>query len=116
MNFRELAERYEVSGGDIKNAVLKAATMAAAEPLDDMAKMITHSHFERAMQEVVSAKGVMQQSLFGENEMSSEDKMLRAVEGAELRWRKSAQIAIGIGAAGFGLGFIALMVELIRTF
>ena len=25
VNFRELAERYEVSGGDIKNAVLKAS-------------------------------------------------------------------------------------------
>ena len=32
VNFRVLAERYEVSGGDIKNAVLKAATMAAAVP------------------------------------------------------------------------------------
>src|SRR6185503_8795532 len=34
VNFRVLAERYEVSGGDIKNAVLKAATMAAAESGD----------------------------------------------------------------------------------
>jgi len=90
--------------------------MAAAEPVDDSAKVITHSHFERAMQEVVSAKGVMQQSLFGENEMSSEDRMLRAVEAAELRWRKSAQVAVGIGAAGVGLAVIALMVELIRAF
>ena len=116
VNFRVLAERYEVSGGDIKNAVLKAATMAAAEPLDDAAKVITQSHFERAMQEVMASKGVMQQSLFGENEMSSEDRMLRAVESAELRWRKTAQVAIGIGAAGFGLAFIALMVELVRAF
>ena len=29
VNFRELAEKYEVSGGDIRNAVLKAALAAA---------------------------------------------------------------------------------------
>ena len=32
VDFRALAERYEVSGGDIHNAVLKAAMAAAAEP------------------------------------------------------------------------------------
>ncbi|MBA3949856.1 MAG: ATP-binding protein, partial [Acidobacteria bacterium] len=32
VNFRALAERYEGSGGDIHNAVLKAAMMAASEP------------------------------------------------------------------------------------
>src|SRR3954462_13175431 len=31
-DFRSLAERYAVSGGDIRNAVLKAALAAAAEP------------------------------------------------------------------------------------
>src|SRR4029078_9360010 len=32
VSFRNLAERYAVSGGDIKNAILKAASAAAAEP------------------------------------------------------------------------------------
>src|SRR6266508_1731063 len=32
VNFRALAEKYEVSGGDIRNAVLKAAMSAAGEP------------------------------------------------------------------------------------
>src|SRR4029434_2500042 len=32
VDFRQLAERYAVSGGDIKNAVIKAAVAAAAEP------------------------------------------------------------------------------------
>src|SRR6188508_57080 len=32
VDFRALAERYEASGGDIRNAVLKAAMGAAAEP------------------------------------------------------------------------------------
>ena len=52
VNFRVLAERYAVSGGDIKNAVLKAATTAASEAGPDSAKTIRQSHFERAMEEV----------------------------------------------------------------
>lgn len=116
VDFRMLAERYEVSGGDIKNAVLKAATMAAAEPGDDASKRITQSHFERAMDEVVSGRSVMQQSLFGEGEMSGEDRMMRAVEAAELRWRKTAQVALAAAAAGIVLGLMAITVALLRSF
>jgi hypothetical protein len=39
--FRRLAERYTLSGGDIKNAVLKAAALAAAESGPDVGKHIT---------------------------------------------------------------------------
>ena len=116
VNFRVLAERYEVSGGDIKNAVLKAATMAAGQSGDDLTKSISQSQFERAMEEVVAGKNVMQQSLFGEKEQSGEDRLMRAVEAAELRWRKTAQVAVGMAAAGVGLGLIALMVVLVRSF
>ena len=116
VNFRALAERYAVSGGDIKNAVLKAATTAAAETGNDLAKVIRQSHLERAMEEVVSAKSVMQQSLFNEaGEVAPEDRMMRAVEAAELRWRKTAQAAIGLGALGVILALIAVAVVLART-
>src|SRR5215472_15145919 len=64
VDFKGLAERYAVSGGDIKNAVLKAASAAAGEPGPDAEKRIGHRHFESAMEEVVSAKAIMQQSLF----------------------------------------------------
>lgn len=115
VNFRALAERYAVSGGDIKNAVLKAATTAAAETGNDLAKVIRQSHLERAMEEVVSAKSVMQQSLFNEGgEVAPEDRMMRAVEAAELRWRKTAQAAIGMGALGVILALIAVAVVLAR--
>src|SRR5215468_584313 len=40
VDFKQLAERYPVSGGDIKNAVLKAASAAAAEPGPDLEKKI----------------------------------------------------------------------------
>lgn len=114
VDFRALAERYAVSGGDIKNAVLKAATMAAAEPGLDLAKRIHQWQLERAMDEVVSGKGVMQQSLFGEGEQSSEDRLMRAVEAAELRWRKTAQVAILLAGAGALLGLIGMIVALVR--
>jgi SpoVK/Ycf46/Vps4 family AAA+-type ATPase len=63
VNFRGLAERYEVSGGDIRNAVLKAAMAAAGEPGSDMRKAIHQRHFEDGIREVLAGKKVMKQSL-----------------------------------------------------
>jgi hypothetical protein len=63
VDFRALAERYEVSGGDIRNAVLKAALAAAAEPGSDLLKAIHQHHFEQGMREMLAAKRVMKQSL-----------------------------------------------------
>lgn len=62
VNFRALAEKYDVSGGDIKNAVIKAAGSAAAE----RNAHIHQRHFERGIEDVMSAKSVMKQSLFEE--------------------------------------------------
>ena len=64
VNFRELAERYPRSGGDIKNAVLKAAQIATTEPGPDAQKQIHQRHFVQGMEEVVAAESVMSQSLF----------------------------------------------------
>ena len=63
VDFRALAEQFEVSGGDIRNAVLKAAMAAASEPGADAFKSIHQRHFEGAMCEVLAAKKVMRQSL-----------------------------------------------------
>ena len=63
VDFRALAERYEVSGGDIRNAVLKAALAAAGEPGSDTLKRIHQRHFEDGMREVLAGKKVMKQSL-----------------------------------------------------
>jgi len=114
VNFRTLAERYAVSGGDIKNAVLKAATMAAAEPGLDSAKKIHQLQLERAMDEVVGGKSVMQQSLFGEGEQSADDRLMKAIEAAELRWQKSAQVALVAAGVGVILGLIAMVVAIAR--
>ncbi|HEX6558235.1 MAG TPA: ATP-binding protein, partial [Longimicrobiales bacterium] len=54
IDFKALAAKYERSGGDIKNAVLKAALMAADEAVPDSQKRIRQEQFERAMEEVIS--------------------------------------------------------------
>jgi SpoVK/Ycf46/Vps4 family AAA+-type ATPase len=64
VNFRELAEKYEVSGGDIRNAVLKAALVAASSAQHDTHKLIHHHHLEEGIKDVIAGKRVMQQSLF----------------------------------------------------
>ena len=64
VDFRVLAERYEATGGDIRNAVLKAAMAAAAEPGRDNLKSIHQRHLDEGIRDVIAAKRVMRQSLF----------------------------------------------------
>jgi SpoVK/Ycf46/Vps4 family AAA+-type ATPase len=64
VDFRQLAERFPRSGGDIKNAVLKAAQIATTEPGPDSSKRIHQRHFIQGMEEVIAAEGIMGQSLF----------------------------------------------------
>lgn len=66
VDFAALAREFEGSGGDIKNAVLKAAQAAIAEPGPDAQKRIGQRHFRQAMRDVLAARRVMEQSLFGE--------------------------------------------------
>lgn len=105
VDFRALAERYEVSGGDIKNAVIKAAASAAAEPGPDSAKAIHQRHFERAMEEVLAGKAVMRQSLFGD---------VAAAEQGSRDPLAALERAVGTGAArGAQLTMLALVVALV---
>jgi SpoVK/Ycf46/Vps4 family AAA+-type ATPase len=71
VDFPLLAERYEVSGGDIKNAVLKAAQMAAAEDGADRDKAIHQRHLIAGIERVIDSKKVMAQSLFGPSEAAA---------------------------------------------
>src|ERR671920_290460 len=64
VDFSALAETYSRSGGDIKNAVLKAAQIATTEPGPDASKRIHQRHFIQGMEEVIAAEGIMGQSLF----------------------------------------------------
>jgi SpoVK/Ycf46/Vps4 family AAA+-type ATPase len=66
VDFRALAEEFPRSGGDIRNAVLKAAQLATLEPTPDAKKQIHQRHFEQGMRDVIAAGEVMAQSLFEE--------------------------------------------------
>src|SRR5919107_1540135 len=85
VNFRALAERFAVSGGDIKNAVLKAATAAATEPGPDVGKRIHQRHFERAMEDVVGNRSVMRQSVLDDDALQRTDPAVQAVQSMEER-------------------------------
>ncbi len=102
VDFRALAERYAASGGDIKNAVIKAAVSAAAEPGADAVKRIHQRHLERGMEEVMAAANVMQQSLFVPE---TEETIV---------WRRVALLAIGIASVALIAALVAIGIVLFR--
>jgi SpoVK/Ycf46/Vps4 family AAA+-type ATPase len=85
VDFAELAARYPRSGGDIKNAVLKAAQIATTEPGPDASKRIHQRHFIQGMEEVIAAEGIMGQSLFeaGSSPVSPGGVLEQMAEGQE---------------------------------
>ncbi len=108
VDFRRLAERFPASGGDIKNAVLKAASAAAGEDGPDRAKRIHQRHLERAMEEVMAAKSVMQQSLFVEE--GQRDPLVAMLTAMEARWQRAVLLTTVLGGAGLVAALVALLV------
>jgi hypothetical protein len=99
IDFRALAETYRVSGGDIRNAVLKAAMAAASQPGGDALKAIHHRHLEAGIQDVLAGKRVMQQSL---------------LETANRPTLPGVALATFIGSAALLVALVALLVALLR--
>ena len=114
VDFRALAERFPMSGGDIKNAVLKAATSAAGEPGVETDKAIAQRHFERAAADVIAAKSVMRQSLFDESPLRPNDPFVEALQSAEARWRALALMALGVGGIALIAAVAAIVIVLAR--
>ena len=108
VDFRALAERYEVSGGDIRNAVLKAALAAAAQPGSDHRKRISQQHLEDGIRDVVAGKRVMRQSLFDDAPASSPD----AVAALLVRVQRAALISVIVAGAALVVALIATVVAL----
>jgi SpoVK/Ycf46/Vps4 family AAA+-type ATPase len=109
VNFKALAEKYVASGGDIKNAVIKAASAAALEPGAEVSKRIHHRHFERGIEDVLAAKDVMKQSLMGEG---SEVDVLRALSD---RWQRTALFLGIVAGAALIVAVIAIALVLARV-
>ena len=111
VDLQVLARRYEVSGGDIRNAVLKAALAAAAEPVPDSSKRIHQHHFEAGIEEVIAAKRVMRQSLFaGETPGVPEASLV----GAAKAYHTSTLVTYALPGAALLVALIALAVALLK--
>ena len=110
VDFNALASRFEVSGGDIQNAVLKAAMAAAAEPVPDSSKRIHQRHFELGVEQVMASKRVMQQSIFDAQPVS-----VTAPESLDLApFQPTQLLTYGLPALAVVLALAALAVALFK--
>jgi SpoVK/Ycf46/Vps4 family AAA+-type ATPase len=109
VNFRELAERFVASGGDIKNAVIKAAAAAAAEPGREAAKRVSQRHFISAVESVIAARAIMQQSLMPSGTASSEH-----LSNIFTSHKRLLTVALTVALAAFAVAAAALIVALLR--
>jgi SpoVK/Ycf46/Vps4 family AAA+-type ATPase len=110
VDFLQLAEKYVVSGGDIKNAVIKAASAAAAESGPDLNKRIAQRHFEAAVEEVLAGKAVMQQSLFTARTVAPD--VLSTVGISESTWRAGILAALALALIAFIASVVAIALTL----
>jgi SpoVK/Ycf46/Vps4 family AAA+-type ATPase len=106
VDFHALAERFPRSGGDIKNAVLKAAQIATLEPGPDAGKRIEQRHFVQGMESVVAAERVMAQSLY--------EATPEATAPAAALARARDRLLFAIAVAALAVSLIALGVSLAR--
>jgi SpoVK/Ycf46/Vps4 family AAA+-type ATPase len=111
VDFRELAERFPVSGGDIRNAVLKAALSAAAGDGPDQRKRIHHRHFVTAMEEVGQAKNIMRQSVI-ESPTQQHDAALAETREMLGQIRTMGTVAAAAAGVALLLAAIALFVAI----
>jgi len=112
VDFRALAEQYDVSGGDIRNAVLKAALAAAGEPGRDANKAIHQRHLDEGIRDVLAARRVMKQTLFAP-ETAAPLQTLRDADTALAKLAASrvtgVLIANIVGALALLLAVLALL-------
>jgi len=113
VNFRELAGRYEVSGGDIRNAVLKAALSAAARPGPDSGKRIHQNDLTAGIESVLAGKLVMRQSVFADSALDATGHGSIAEATAQHVSRLLAY-AVGLAGLAFIVAVVALVVAAMR--
>jgi AAA+ superfamily predicted ATPase len=64
VDLRRLAEEFEMPGGDIRNAVLRAVRLAALEEAPEEVLQITQEYLHAGARAVLHARTVMAQSIF----------------------------------------------------
>ena len=112
VDFRELALRYEVSGGDIRNAVLKAALAAAARSGPDSAKRIEQRDLIAGAESVLAGKQVMRQSVFADAAAGSTQGALADATAQHIN--RVLTYALGIAGLSFIVAVIALIVAALK--
>lgn len=104
VDFTALAAKYDTAGGEIRNAVMKAAQIAASQPGPDAGKQIHQTHFEQGMEEVLAARRVMEQSLYDTGPPAPQQ------QAAELMRRLEALDSGGTDGGGLpGIGQLRTM-------
>src|SRR4029450_7278320 len=113
VDFRELAVRYDVSGGDIRNAVLKAALTAAARPGPDSAKRIHQNDLVAGIESVLAGKQVMRQSVFTDTAMVAAGQSSIA-EASVQHLSRLLAYAVGVAGLAFVVAVIALVIAALK--
>lgn len=113
VDFRALALLHALSGGDIQNAVLKAAQAAAAEPGKDRQKAIAQRHLEAGVAAVVAARKTMRQSIFEGDGVEIAGAALPARTGAVGNGPGRLVVALALAAAA-AAGWLAAVLHLFR--
>ena len=117
VNFRELAEKYDVSGGDIRNAVLKAALAAASEPLRDTHKLVHQRHLDEGIRDVIAGRQVMKQSLFDKHPRGQAHASTAGDRGggpAEAAHYILGQYGFLVAIAALVVAVVALVIAVLR--
>ena len=113
VDFRALAETFAVSGGDIRNAVLRAALSAAAEPGLDEGKSIHQHHFVRAMEDVLAGKRVMTQSIIEPHaELRRTEEAVGEILPLLAQMQARTLMSLGVAGAALLVATIALILLL----
>jgi SpoVK/Ycf46/Vps4 family AAA+-type ATPase len=115
VDFGALAERYDATGGEIRNAVLKAALAAASEPGPDAAKVIRQGHLEAGIRDVLDSRRVMRQSLIAPDEAhAAVPQGLEAVGQMYATLHRGMLVAAGMAAIAIAVAIAALALALLR--
>lgn len=114
VDFRQLAERYDATGGEIRNAVLKAALAAASEPGQDAVKVIRQRHLEDGIRSVLDGKRVMRQSLVEPEDQMTATGAVDAMRDMHSLVRRGVMLSGVLAATAVVLAIVALLVAVLR--